>query len=85
MDVQARIPVALVALHNFIHLHDPNDINSYNDQVVDLQVEAHDTSELGTGQVTPHERERANLRRDRIAQAMWAQYQSTLQERAAGS
>jgi hypothetical protein len=27
MRLQARIPPALGAIHNFIHIHDPNEIN----------------------------------------------------------
>ena len=29
MDIQARVPPALCALHNFIHQHDPSDIEDY--------------------------------------------------------
>jgi hypothetical protein len=31
MDLQARLPPALAALHNFIRKHDPNDIADFDD------------------------------------------------------
>jgi len=38
MHIQARIPVALAAVHNFIHEHDPSEINEYrSDPIHDLQ------------------------------------------------
>jgi hypothetical protein len=36
MDIQAHLPPALTALHNFIHKHDPDDIADF-DNVDDLQ------------------------------------------------
>jgi hypothetical protein len=29
MDYQARIPAALAAIHNFIHIHDPDEIEGF--------------------------------------------------------
>ena len=34
MDMQARVPPALCALHNFIHQHDPSDLEDYADMPV---------------------------------------------------
>ena len=31
MDLQACLPPALAALHNFIHKHDPDDIADFDD------------------------------------------------------
>jgi hypothetical protein len=76
MFVQARIPAALCALHNFIHRHDPDMF----DALYDGQLLEHDgiddvaLGELGDGPADAVERDRANARRDAIASAMWQDY-----------
>jgi hypothetical protein len=81
MDYQARIPAALAAIHNFIRIHDPQELEGF--------AEAEDTErgffagELAEGQTRTAEKRRANTRRDQIAVAMWEQYQAELQERGA--
>jgi hypothetical protein len=72
MRWQARLPAALAAIHNFIRNYDPNDINDIADPVdpePGTRVE-----ELAQGIPSAAERDRANQRRDRIAQEMWTQY-----------
>jgi len=94
MSIQALIPPALAALHNFIRQYDPGEICIYNyvnnpnnpnndDELLDIQMGVHPGSvgELELAAVTPHERARANERRDRIADEMWEQYQLVLQRR----
>ena len=83
MDVQARVPPALCALHNFIRQHDPSDINDFADlnnfphiRVGDLGV-----GELAVQAVTAADRERASTKRDQIAQAMWESYQVIVRNR----
>ena len=88
MSTQALIPPALAALHNFIREYDPEEIHLYNDdddEPFDLEISTHPESvgELGTGIVTPDERNRANERRDKIAADMWEQYQIYLRSHAA--
>jgi hypothetical protein len=81
MDYQARIPAALAAIHNFIRIHDPDELEGF--------VEAEDmergfvaqVGELAEGQTRTAEKRRANARRDGIAAEMWEQYQALLQER----
>src|SRR5271156_1230781 len=79
MDYQARIPAALAAIHNFICIHDPEEIEGF--------VEADDVErgffagELAEGQTRAAEKRRANTRRDGIAAQMWEQYHAELQER----
>jgi hypothetical protein len=83
MSVQAQLPAALAALHNFIRQYDPGEIRMFeDDQPLDFQMGAHPASddELGRGLVTPNERAQANQRRDKIADEMWEQY---LESRAA--
>jgi hypothetical protein len=98
MEVQAQIPAALAALHNFIRQYDPGDIHMYDedkdedeDILLDFQMgpwpededKDEDVGELGTGWVTSGETVRANKRRDEIAAAMWEQYQAYLESCAA--
>ena len=84
MGIQALIPPALAALHNFIRIYDPQDIDVNADEPVDFQIEmgARAVGELGRA-VTPAETTRANKRRDKIAREMWEQYQHDLASRAA--
>jgi hypothetical protein len=73
LDIVARLPPALAALHNFIRIHDPGEINEYL-QDPDL-VEPRYEGELAGGFPDAAERLVANARRHEIAQAMWIQYQ----------
>ena len=78
MQIQAQIPAVLAALHNFIWQYDPEEIRMFKDnQPFDFPMCAHleSAGELGRGQVRPDERAQANERHDRIAAAMWEQYQ----------
>ncbi|THU87688.1 hypothetical protein K435DRAFT_624395, partial [Dendrothele bispora CBS 962.96] len=88
MSIQARIPAALAALHNFIM--DNNADNFIPDFRADqdamdpnpgAHVEAddipfaHPQGNLAQGFVTEEEYQEALKRRDDIAQAIWEQYQ----------
>ena len=84
MTIQALIPPALAALHNFIRQFDPEEIHIYDDdddddddESLEFQVAPHPevVGELGRGTVTPVETTRANWRRDEIAYNMWEQYE----------
>lgn len=81
MDIQAQVPPALAALHNFILDYDPHDLEAYNEVVTDpLPGRAH-FGELASGPPRQEEKDRAVNRRDDIAQAMWEDYQDCLDER----
>ena len=73
MDLQVRLPPTLAAIHNFIRDLDPTDLSNFT-EVEDIQP-GWRSGDLAD--VLPHraERERANNRRDNIANAMWVQYQ----------
>jgi hypothetical protein len=73
MKHQARIPPALCAIHNFIHRYDRTDIP---DTDIDFPLEdcQADTGSLAICPPTHESRERAAMRRDMIAQAMWDGY-----------
>jgi hypothetical protein len=82
MDIQARLPPALAAVHNFIHKHDPNDLADYED-VEDPQPgtcagEQAAEGQLAAGLPRAAERAQANARHDKIMQDMWVQYQDEL-------
>jgi hypothetical protein len=81
MDFQARIPAALAAIHNFIRIHDPNDLEGFLE--ADDAERGFFAGELAEGQTRTAEKRRANTRRDRIAAEMWEQYQAELRRREA--
>lgn len=69
MDIQARIPPALCALHNFIRRHDPSDINDYIDNDNPTHIRANDPGigTLALDALTAAERQSADNRREEIA------------------
>lgn len=81
MAVQARIPPACAALHNFIMTHDPNDVEDLLAVRGDdgfTNDNDNDTGLLAATHVGRHEKQRAEALRDCIAQAMWDSYQDLL-------
>ena len=90
MDVQARVPAALCALHNFMCRHEPDALFSDLDDVeeewnvlTDMEEEVDEEfyGHLGDGPTIAAERQRAEALCDRIAQDMWLDYQRVLEER----
>src|ERR1700677_2755546 len=85
MDIQARIPAALCALHNFIHFHDPGEIDEFSDgsdmaTVIDhLRVDVGNTGGLARGPPAHPALNRAAKRCDKIVQKMWDNYQNYLE------
>jgi len=79
LEIQARIPAALAAIHNFIRSYDPNDDEprTANDNII------HDNFGDEAGPTSAPEEE-VDERRDRIAQAMWDDYQQVCEERGIG-
>jgi hypothetical protein len=76
MSIQARIPPALAAVHNFIRIHDPDEIHDFDDNTSrDLNPGYGD---LAIGPANIAERNMASEKRDIIAQAMWDAYQTQL-------
>lgn len=73
MEVQARIPPALAATHNFICDHDPDEIFEF-EEAFDPQPGVY--GDLGDGPARRAEVVRATSRRDQIAEAMWTSYQA---------
>ena len=87
MAIQARIPAALAALHNFIWQYNPEEIRIFKDQPFDFPIDAcpESAGELGSGLARSNERARASERRDRIVASMWEQYQHYLASSSTGS
>lgn len=73
MEIQAWIPPALAAIHNFIRDHDPDEIFEF-EEALDTQPGLYGS--LGTGPARQMEVARSTSKRDRIAQAMWTSYQT---------
>jgi hypothetical protein len=75
---QAKIVQATCVIHNFIRIHDPDDVPNVEERLVDdLEV---DRASL-VGSVSRAERDQASRKRDQIAQMMWASYQEVAQRR----
>lgn len=74
MDLQACLPAALAAIHNFIR--DPIDLDDFK-EALDIEPGWH-SGDLADGVPQRAEKERANRRCDEIADAMWVQYQQHL-------
>ena len=79
MDVQAQIPAALIAVHNFIREHDPEEILEFKDILEDLPA-IDEFGDLAEGPPNQAEQRRAEATRDGIAQAMWQDYQAYLEQ-----
>jgi len=79
MYIQARIPAALCAIHNFISIHDPAEgaIYAGDDNAGDTPVD-HDHVASAAEVDTP------SARRDQIAQEMWEDYLAVCWERGIG-
>jgi hypothetical protein len=80
LDIQARIPTALCAIHNFIRCHDADKVTpSATDDVFDHH--GHDNEPHGGQVVDPEEENEADQQCDRITQAMWDDYRRVRAER----
>ena len=78
MDIQACLPPALTAIHNFICKDDPHELDDYED-IEDPQPGLCAAGGVGEGQLLAGlskaaERKQADARSNRIAKDMWEQY-----------
>jgi len=78
MEIQARIPAALCAIHNFIRVHDTADDIILTDHDHDGNPFDHD--HVASASVAA-EIDEPSARRDRIAERMWADYLVVCRER----
>jgi len=83
MDIQARIPPAMAAIHNFILDHDAQEeeeISETPDPNPGNLPAEWDFGTLARGPPNRAEKAYAKEKRDRIAQEMWDSYQAILAE-----
>jgi hypothetical protein len=78
MEIQARIPAALCAIHNFIRIHDTADDIILTDDDHDGNPFDHDHVASASAAA---EIDEPSARRDRIAERMWADYLVVCRER----
>jgi len=84
MAIQARIPPALCAIHNFIRIYDPTEIHEFDEDTQELNPADQDVEvygDLARGPAGAVEKSRAEIKRDGIAQAMWESYQQLINNR----
>lgn len=76
MEIQARIPAALCALHNFIRRYDPTELDDYPEPVdfANGYANGAEIGDLATQAINAAERDRMGIKRDQIAQDMWNSY-----------
>ncbi|KAF8153669.1 hypothetical protein BJ912DRAFT_868623, partial [Pholiota molesta] len=89
LRTQAKVPGAIAALHNFIRIHDPDDLaredsddSDSESEGIPNQPEIPITPETLGGHISQAEKNRANAKRDQIARAMWEDYVEELQRRS---
>ncbi|KAH8826326.1 hypothetical protein DL96DRAFT_1465984, partial [Flagelloscypha sp. PMI_526] len=75
LDVQARIPPALAAVHNFIIDNDPDDLQDYMDICEDPSPGIFRTEgQLAVSRTSAREKQGADTKRANVALAMWNAY-----------
>ena len=72
LDIQARIPAALCAVHNFILKFDPLDKEPI---LSNSTIDRNDNNEIDINFTETEPETSASIRRDQIAEAMWQSYQ----------
>ena len=79
LDIQARIPASLSALHNFICVWDPDEVSIPEDSEDNPHSFANAQGDINEGGI---DKQKGSDRRDRIALAMWEDYQRVCRDRA---
>jgi uncharacterized alpha-E superfamily protein len=81
MDIQAQIPTALCAVHNFIREYDPEETKATLPEVKSfIDGDDSDPQSLATAMMEEGNTA-AGIRHDRIAQEMWEDYLCVLHDR----
>ena len=76
LEIQAKVILALCALHNFIRVHDPDDLDDQDwQQEVEQQPPTSSVADL-KNRVNRAERDHTILRQEKIAGDMWNDYLS---------
>ena len=79
VHTQAKIIHALCVLHNFIRVHDPDDISDIVLEEIERVPQATAAADFG-GAIRPQETKRAGAHRDQIAKEMWADYSAYISQ-----
>ena len=78
IEAQGRIASAICVVHNFIRIHDPEDLPEPEE---DHSILPFNASLGGHSRISSQERNEAGKRRDEIANAMWIQYEQYMTKR----
>jgi hypothetical protein len=78
LAIQARIPAALTAIHNFIRTYDTDDDDPL---AMNGDNTSHNDFDEDRGPTFARNRDDVDERRDQIAQAMWDDYRQVCMER----
>lgn|ERR1700722_5247602 len=81
LNIQARIPMALCAIHNFICQHDPTEGNLPEQE--NLIFNSEDPAYRTSLEDAKEDEGGGNVRQDEIAWGMWDDYQQIIAERGA--
>ena len=88
LRTQSKISGAIASLHNFVHVHDPDDLANEDGDNDDSDDEAPpvshaipNTPENLGGHISQAEKDHSGAKWDEIAQVMWADYMQELQTR----
>ena len=81
--VQAQIPAALCAIHNFIRIHDSGEEEAEEEEEEDGMDEQYDAGDLFVrqGENQRAETDAVMARWNNIVERMWQEYQMILQQR----
>jgi len=73
-EVQSKVVLALCALHNFIRVHDPDDLDDQDwQEEIERRPPVPTAADLGR-RVNQAERDRAIAKQKQIADDMWVDY-----------
>ena len=78
LTTQAKMVPAICVLHNFIRIHDVDDIPTANDTHIQAEQPLMPIMEGLGGDISTAERNRATKLRESIAKAMWESYQGII-------
>ena len=80
MAIQARIPPVLAAVHNFIHIHNQDEILEFEEDLEDGEPGECNYGELAEGPPNCTEKTHSEVKWGKIVQAMWESYQALVNE-----
>ena len=84
IEAQGRIASAICVVHNFIRIHGPKDLEEEERFLLNNEGDSRPEiiQSYGNGGISTQEAKAVATRRDKIAEAMWTQYQGYLNSRS---